>query len=172
MNDYEPVSDSSTDSDGHGIHFSRVVLLPPEPSPLKETDIKLSLRSNATAASLRATNVVVSSNKGTQIGTSFGRSVLPYEKGDKILVPGIWYGVDDMPSSSVVLPQDTSGMRRVEIHAPDKNVNGNSLEITITNELPFTFLSGAWISHFNTLFSRKKWVSPWSIYRGFTVIPN
>jgi hypothetical protein len=135
MSDYEPVSDCSTDSDGHGIHSSRVVLLPPEPVPSKEIDIKLCLRSNATAVSLRVTNVVVSSNKGTQIGASFGRSILPYEKGGKILVPGIWYGVGDVPSSSVVLPQDTSGMRRVEIRAPDKNVNGNSLEITIPNEV-------------------------------------
>ena len=92
MNDYEPVSDS--DSDGHGIPSSRAVLLPSEPAPSKETDIKLCLRSNATAVSLRVTNVVVSSNKGTQIGTSFGRSVLPHERGDKILVSGIWYGVD------------------------------------------------------------------------------
>jgi hypothetical protein len=133
MNDYEPVSDS--DSDGHGIPSSRAVLLPPEPAPSKETDIKLCLRSNATAVSLRVTNVVVSSNKGTQIGTSFGRSVLPHGRGDKILVSGIWYGVDDVPSSSVVLPQDTSGMGKVEIHAPDKNMNGNTLEITITNEI-------------------------------------
>jgi len=110
-------------------------LLPPEPAPSKETDIKLCFRSNATAVTLRVTNVVVSSNKGTQIGTSFGRSVLPHERGDKILVSGIWYGVDDVPSSSVVLPQDTSGMRKVEIHAPDKNMNGNTLEITITNEI-------------------------------------
>ncbi len=26
-------------------------------------------------------------------------------------------------------------MRKVEIHAPDKNMNGNTLEITITNEI-------------------------------------
>jgi hypothetical protein len=29
----------------------------------------------------------------------------------------------------------SSGMRKVEIHAPDKNMNGNTLEITITNEI-------------------------------------
>ena len=49
-----------------------------------------------------------------------------------------WYlvsGTGLMPSSSVVLPQDTSGMRKVEIYAPDKNMNGNTLEITITNEM-------------------------------------
>ena len=49
-----------------------------------------------------------------------------------------WYlvsGTGLMPSSSVVLPQDTSGMRKVEIYAPDKNMNGNTLEITITNEI-------------------------------------
>ena len=124
----EPVSDSD-DSDGLGIHSSRSILLYPEATQAVEADIKLYLRSNATEVSLRVTNVIVSSNKETQIGSSFGKADLPYEQGDKILIPrGVCSG--NVPSSSLVLhpplhgvsSHDTSNIRRVEIHAPNKDV--------------------------------------------------
>ena len=40
-----------------------------------------------TESFVRVTNVVVSANKITQVGTSFGKADLPYEQDDRILVP-------------------------------------------------------------------------------------
>ena len=86
-------------------------------------------RSDVSETSLRVTNVVVSSNKGTQIGSSIGKVDLPYEQDDKILIPR-YVGSKNVPSSSSVpsLPLQVHGgpshrisdVRR--FHVPDKNM--------------------------------------------------
>ena len=91
----EPVSDC----DGLDIHSSRSLSLSPGTPQVVDAVIKLYLRSDVFETSLRVTNVVVSTDKGTQVGSSFGKVDLPYEPGDKILIPSV--GSKIVPSTSI-----------------------------------------------------------------------
>ncbi len=70
---------------------------------------------------VRVTNGVVSANKTTQVGTSFGEADLPYEQGGRILVPRSSKGGFPLQSHS-----DTS-------HSKDMRVIKGS-SVTIAND--------------------------------------
>jgi len=72
-------------------------------------------------------------DKGTQVGSSFGKVDLPYEPGDKILIPSI--GSKIAPSTSIEpsLPLETrvclDDVRKVHVSDPGA---GNMSDISIT----------------------------------------
>ena len=75
--DLEPVSDCE---DGLVIHASQSVSLSPEDPQMEVV-------------------VINPLDKGTQVGSSFGKVDLPYEPGDKILIPSV--GSKIVPSTSI-----------------------------------------------------------------------
>jgi hypothetical protein len=71
-------------------------------------------------------------DKGTQVGSSFGKVDLPYESGDKILIPRV--GSKIMPSTSIApslpLQARVGPSRRVDdvrkVHVSDQDVGSMS----------------------------------------------
>ena len=85
--DLEPVSDCE---DGLVIHASRSVSLSPEDPQMEVV-------------------VINPLDKGTQVGSSFGKVDLPYEPGDKILIPSV--GSKIVSGFSITFPDNNKRSR-------------------------------------------------------------